>query len=608
MKTPWLPVTALLFVSPSLYAADSPAEPIVVTATRTARTADETLASVTVITREDIERLQATSVEEVLRSVPGVSLTNNGGTGKASSVFVRGTNSDHVLVLINGVKTGSPTLGTTAIQDIPLAHIERIEIVRGPRSSLYGSEAVGGVIQIFTRKGGGDLAPYVDVGTGSYNTNQTAAGVSGGGKQNWYNISVANTNTRGFNACRGTLTAGCFAVEPDDDGYRNRSAVLRAGRRFDGGAEFDIHVLHAEGDNQFDGSFVNESKTVQQVIGGKVGFSPVDSWRTTLLAGRNRDDSDNYLNGVFRSRFDSERDTISWQNDISLGRRQLLTLGLDRQTDRVDSTTAYIETSRDNTGIFAHHQAEFGGQDISLALRGDDNEQFGRHTTGSLAWGTAVAEGLRLTASYGSAFKAPTFNQLYFPGFGNPNLEPETSRSAEIGVNGKLAAGRWSLNAFQTEVEDLIAFDPITFAPANIDSARIRGVEAVLTQRLADWRLGGHLTWLDPRNRSSGANHDKLLPRRAEQALRVDLDRSFGRFQFGASVAGEGRRYDDLANTRKLASYATLDMRAAYRLAKHWQLQARAANVFDKRYETAEYYNQPGRNYFISLRYQPDSN
>ena len=608
MKTPWLPVTALLFVSPSLYAADNPAEPIVVTATRTARTADETLASVTVITREDIERLQATSVEEVLRGVPGVSLSNNGGVGKATSMFLRGTNSDHVLVLVNGLKTGSPTLGTTAIQDIPLAHIERIEIVRGPRSSLYGSEAIGGVIQIFTRKGGGDLAPYVDVGAGSYNTHQTVAGLSGGGVRDWYNFSVANTSTRGFNACRGTATAGCFTVEPDDDGYRNRSAVLRAGRRFDDGAEFDVHVLHAEGDNQFDGSFVNESKTVQQVIGGKVGFSPVGAWRATLLAGRNRDDSDNTLNGIFKSRFDSERDTLSWQNDISLGRQQLLTLGLDYQIDRIASTTAYPVTSRDNTGIFAHHQAQIGGQDISLALRGDDNEQFGRHTTGSLAWGTAVGKDLRLFASYGSAFKAPTFNQLYFPGFGNPNLEPETSRSAEVGVNGKLATGRWSLNAYETEVEDLIAFDPVTFAPVNIDAARIRGVEAVLTLRLADWRMGGNLTWLDPRNRSNGVNHDKLLPRRAEQALRVDLDRSFGRFQFGASVAGEGRRYDDLANIRELAGYATLGLRAAYTLAKHWQLQARTANVFDKRYETAEYYNQPGRNYFISLRYQPNSN
>ncbi len=608
MKTPWLPVTALLFVSPSLYAADSPAEPIVVTATRTARTVDETLAAVTVITREDIERLQATSIAEVLRGVPGVSLSNNGGTGKATSMFLRGTNSDHVLVLINGVKVGSATLGTTAIQDIPLAHIERIEIVRGPRSSLYGSEAIGGVIQIFTRKGGGEPAPYVEAGAGSYDTYQTAAGLSGGGARDWYNVSVANTNTRGFNACRGSLTAGCFVVEPDDDGYRNRSAVLRAGRRFDGGAEFDIHVLRAEGENQFDGSFVNESKTVQQVIGGKVGFSPADFWRATLVAGRNRDDSDNFLNGVFKSRFDSERDTISWQNDISLGRRQLLTLGVDRQTDRVDSTTAYTEKSRDNTGIFAHHQAEIGGQDISLALRGDDNEQFGRHSTGSLAWGMAMNDGMRLVASYGTGFKAPTFNQLYFPIFGNPNLDPETSRSAEIGVNGKLSAGRWSLNVFDTEVDELIAFDPTTFTPININTARIRGAEAVLTQRLADWRLAGNLAWLDPRNRSNDANHGNLLPRRAEQTLRIDLDRSVGHFQFGASVTGEGRRYDDLANTRRLAGYATMDLRAAYRIAKHWQLQARAANIFDKRYETAEYFNQPGRNYFISLRYQPTSN
>jgi len=605
MKKFWLPVTALLFASPCLHAADNPVEPIVVTATRTARTIDETLAAVTVITREDIERLQATSVEEVLRGVPGLTLSNNGGPGKATSVFLRGTNSDHVLVLIDGVKVGSVSLGTTSFQDIPLGQVERIEIVRGPRSSLYGSEAVGGVIQIFTRKGGGKLTPYISAGGGSYNTSRTAAGVSGGGAQAWYNVSAANTTTRGFNSCRGTLTAGCFTVEPDDDGYRNRSAALRAGRRFDGGAEIDVHLLHAQGDNQFDGSFVNESKFVQQVVGGKFGFSPLSAWRATLLAGRSRDDADNFLNGAFKSRFDSERDTLSWQNDLNLGRHQLLTLGLDRQTDRIDSTTAYPITARDNTGVFAHHQATVGGHDLSLALRGDDNEQFGRHTTGSLAWGLALGGGVRVLASHGSAFKAPTFNQLYFPGFGNPDLNPETSRSTELGVNAKLAATRWSLNAYETEVDQLIASDPTTFAAVNINAARIRGLEAVFSTRLADWRLGGNANWLDPRNLSHDANHNKLLPRRAEQTARLDLDRMFGRLQIGATVVGEGRRYDNLANTVKLASYAAVDMRAAYTLAKHWQLQTRVANLFDKQYETAAYYNQPGRNYFISLRYQP---
>ncbi len=604
MKKRCLPAAALLLGSAPAVLADNTMEPIIITATRTAQTADETLASVTVITRKEIERQQATSVQEVLQGAPGISIANNGGLGKTTSVFLRGTESDHVLVLIDGIKVGSATLGTTAFQDIPIDQIERIEIVRGPRSNLYGSEAIGGVIQIFTRKGGGPLAPFFSIGGGSFRTYNASAGVSGGGDRGWFNLSASGINTEGINACNGEPgIGGCFATEPDKDGYRNLSGSVRAGYRFDNGIEAELHALRARGRNEYDGTYVNESEFVQQVAGGRLRFAPLPAWHTTLAAGRSRDDSDNYEDAMFRSRFDTMRDTVSFQNDFSFGASQLLTLGLDYQNDRIDSTTAYTVTSRDNKGLFVQYQGGFRAQDVQLSLRGDDNEQFGAHNTGNVAWGYDLGNRLRLIASYGTAFKAPTFNELYFPGFGNPNLKPETSQSIEAGLRGNPAWGSWSLNVYQTTVDDLIGFDA-AFAPVNIDAARIRGIEAATAARVAGWDLRGNLTLLDPENRGPGANQGNILPRRAKEALQLDADRAFGKLRLGATVFAEGRRFDDLANARELAAYATVALRAEYALARHWRLQGRVANLFDKDYETAAFYNQPGRSFFVTVRYK----
>lgn len=610
MKKRCLSAAALLLLGSPLALANEITEipTIIITASRTAQTADETLSSVTVITRKEIERQQAQSVQDLLHGIPGVDIANNGGPGKATSVFLRGTESDHVLVLIDGVKAGSATLGTTAFQHIPVEQIERIEIVRGPRSSLYGSEAIGGVIQIFTRKGGGALKPFFSIGGGSYGTYNASAGLSGGGERGWFSLSVSGIDTEGFNACDGKPSpggAGCFTTEPDKDGYHNLSGSLRAGYRFDNGLEMDVHALRTTGETEFDGSFVNESESVQQVFGGTLRFSPTDLWDITLTAGRSRDESDNFKDGVFQSRFDTERDTVTFQNDFAIATEHLLTVGADYQDDWVDGTTAYTISSRDNTGLFAQYQGMFGDHDLQLSLRRDDNEQFGNRNTGGAGWGYALGEGLRLTASYGTAFKAPTFNELYFPGFGNPNLRPEESRSFELGLSGKANWGNWSLNAYETRIDDLIAFDASTFAPANIDQARIRGLEAVLGSRLGNWDLNANLTLLDPENRSGGANDGNVLPRRARQSLRLDAERDFGRYRLGATLLAAGKRYDDLANTRELGGYSTIDLRAEYALTEDWRVQARVENLLDKDYETAAFFNQPGRSLYLTLRYQP---
>jgi vitamin B12 transporter len=576
-------------------------ETIVVTPTRTPQTADASLASVSVITRSDIERLQARSLADVLQGMAGVTLANNGGEGKATSVFLRGANSDHVLVLIDGVRVGSATGGGAAFQDFPLQLIERIEVVRGPVSSLYGSEAIGGVIQIFTRKGGGALTPSASVSMGSYNTRGATASLAGGGAQGWFNAGVTHTRTDGFNACKGVPGVACYTHEPDDDGYRNTAFTLRGGYRFAAGSELDVHVLRAQGDNEFDGDFQNQSESMQQVIGAGVTHRFNDVWRVKFNAGQGRDESDNFKDGVYSSTFNTRRNSASMQNDFSLGRDHLLTLGLDRQEDHVSSNTAYAVTRRDTTGVFAQYQSQWDKHRVQLALRGDDNSQFGRHTTGNAAWGYEVVADLDLRLAYGTAFKAPTFNQLYFPGYGNPDLRPETSRNIELGLGGRLPAGRWSATLFDNRINDLISVFPV----ANINRAEIQGLELAANSRFGAWDVAVNLTLQDPENKSSGSNQGKVLPRRAQESLRIDLDRRLGAWRLGGTLRGEGERFDNESNTRRMAGYALLDLRAEYRLATDWSLGARLENLFDVDYETAFGYNQPGRGAYLTVRYQP---
>ncbi len=599
-----------LFTGAVVAAAMSPAalavttaNPIIVTASRFAETVDGTLAPVTVITREDIETRQVRSLQDLLRGGAGISVGNAGGPGKATNVFLRGTESDHVLVMIDGIKIGSATLGTAPFQDLPIEQIERVEIVRGPRSHLYGSEAIGGVIQIFTRRGGGELTPGLTLGGGSFGTTNGSLTLSGGGDDSWFRVGLSAESTDGFDACRGEPdVAGCFNVEPDDDGYDNASGSVRAGWRLGGGSEIDLHYLKSDNETEFDGDFQNETETAQEVFGAGLRLAPGENTMLKLNVGRSEDLSENLFDGAFASRFDTIRDSAGVQLDHFVDDRHAFTAGVDYIDDRVESDLAFTEAERDNVGLFAQYQGSFGRQDFQLGLRRDDNEQFGDKTTGGVTLGHRLDGGQRITLSYATAFKAPSFNELYFPGFGNPDLGPEESDSVELGITSP--DGAWAVYLFDTDIDDLIGVDPDTFAPVNIDAARIRGLEVTYNTTLADWQVNAALTLLDTENRSAGLSGNEL-PRRAGETLRVDFDRDFGRYSAGATLVAEGRKYDDLANMREIDGYATVDVRGAMRFGDGWQLQLRVENLFDEEYETASFFNQSDRAAYVLLRYAP---
>ncbi len=404
-----LMLAALLLPLASLAVADEPTttlDPVVVTATRTPEPENRTLASVTVIDRAEIERSQARSVPDVLRGVPGVAIAQSGGAGQPASVFLRGTNADHVLVLIDGVKIGSATSGTSPLEDLPIEQIERIEVVRGPRSSLYGSEAIGGVIQIFTKQGGGPLSPRLSVGGGSLGTAEVSAGVSGGGERAWFNLGASLDRTDGINACDGRSSpfAGCGVEQLDRDRYRNLSVNLRGGYAFSDTAKLDVHLLSSENRSHFDGSLFagNLSRSEQQVLGTTATLRPLEPWTLILSAGHSSDKYRTFFdNGetgtddLFVDSFETERDTFSLQNNVAIGQAHLLTLGADYQDDHVSGSVDYAEDARDDLGVFGEYQGRFGPSDLKLSLRQDDNAQFGGHSTGNAAGGYRFETGCR---------------------------------------------------------------------------------------------------------------------------------------------------------------------------------------------------------------------
>ena len=581
---------------------------IVITGSRIAQTVDETLAPVTVIDRKQIDARPNTTVTELLRSTPGLDVISNGGKGAQASIFMRGSESDHVLVLVDGVRVGSATAGTAAIQNIPSEQIERIEVVRGPQSSLYGSDAIGGVIQIFTRKPNGDKRTSFSMSGGSHSSVGLNAGLSGRQDSIWYSAHVASFETDGFNACRGKPFpdgGGCFTNEPDADGYMNRSVSLAGGAKLGSRVNASVNMLHIDSELDYDGDFGNQREAVNQILGGKLEIAASDRWNIGLLAARNKDHADNLKDGVFFSRFDTDRNQFTIQNDIQVSNDELLTVGLDYYQDEVSGSTDYLVSQRDNTGVFGQYLGRFGGMDTQLSIRGDDNEQFGTQTTGGISIGSEIGNHLRWTASYASAFKAPSFNELYFPGLGNAELEPETSDSFNIGLSGRNKNIRFSANLFNSNIDNLIAFDAAVNQPVNIGKARIPGLELVAGTQLGGWEVDAAYTLLSPKNESAGLNAKNLLARRPEQSLDLRFSHSFGKLQANFDLHAQGHSYDDLANTIRLGGFSTVDLNLAYTLNQNWVINLALNNLFDKQYETAKYFNQDGANLLLTARYSP---
>ncbi len=579
---------AVACLFPLTAVADEGAElnPLVITPARTIQTVDQSLSSVTVIDREALDRQQPREFSDILRGRPGVDLTTNGAYGKNTSVFLRGTGSESTILLINGVRIRSATTGGAPWQFVPPQLLDRVEIVRGPRSSVYGADAVGGVIQGFTPEGEGPPTGWIQGGGGSNSSYELGAGVSGRVDNTAFSLAGNHFETDGIDIREGE----------ERKGYDNTAGIGSVRQHFDNGASLGVTGFRAAGNTEFD---TGDTDYVIQTIGASGEVPVTANWFAELMVSEGRDRS--LTDDV--SRFDTRSRNIRGTNRIFIGSHELV-VGADYLVDDVTSDIDFEEDSRDNTGVFGQLFLVSGPSDLQLGLRWDDNEAFGDRVTGSAAVGHAVDEYHRVRLSYGTAFRAPSFNDLYFPGFGNPDLSPERSQTAELGVRGQYRAVFWDVAAFQTHVDELIAFDAAAGAPGNVERARIQGVELETGRLTADWDLRAAVTLQDPRDRDTGAR----LPRRTTRSARLEIERRIGAFSLGATGIASGNRYNDAGNTERLAGFGLLNLRAGWAFARNWSARLTVDNVFDREYAVAQFfdgtpYNQTGRTAFLSVRY-----
>jgi vitamin B12 transporter len=581
-------------------AADTMLSAVTVTATRSPSRIDELISEVTVIDREMLDRMTGRTLVEVLASQPGIEFTSNGGLGKTSGLFIRGMDARHTLLLVDGIRVGSATQGAPSLDNLPLESIERIEIVRGPMSSLYGSDAVGGVVQIFTRRGLSGLHPHAKATVGSRRYNQLAGGAAFGEGGFDADVELQHTENRGFSA----TAPGAFGHNPDDDGFRQDGGSARLGWQVTPDWRIEALGMEADGVTRLDDGPGVDSKAQLRnrvlslrAIGGFEG-----GLRTTFTVARSEDEYDTLVTAsTFPGSLgpiESAQRQFTWEGSVPtrLGNALAVLERIEQDVSKPGEQFAVRHRFTNGAALGLHGSA--AGHTWQASVRHDSNSQFGDQTTGGVGWGYQITPRWDVGASLGTSFVAPSFNQLYFPGFGNASLQPEEGRHGELNAHWSAAGQSVRATWFDNRIRGFISSGP---APVNVRHARMEGVSLSYEGQVRDLALAVSLDHLDPHDADSG----RQLPRRARNAARARADWTTGAVTLGAAVLAFSSRYDDVANTRQLGGYATLDLHAQWHLAPDWTLSAQLNNVADKRYQTAFAYNQPGREAYLSVRYAP---
>ncbi|MFZ2651106.1 MAG: TonB-dependent receptor [Burkholderiaceae bacterium] len=590
---------ALSLIAFTARAAESTQLPgVVVTAARSAQALANTLADVRVIDAQAIRDAGASTLAEVLRLHGGVEIASNGGPGQVSSIFMRGSNANHVVLLIDGVRINSATAGLNAWENIALAQIERIEIVRGAASSLYGADAIGGVIQIFTRNGARTEAR---VGVGSWRGREASVGLGREFGASRLSLQAAYGESRAFSA---TNQGNALSFNADDDPYRNTNLGVALEHEWASGQSVVGRLLHSQGSTSFDCGPGNDDVNRQRLATFSLESRNrlAAGWRSALRMARGTDDS--AITGNCAGLFRTDHDQLSWQNDIdALG--GLAVTGAEMRRERVGSDTAYNQTSRNVAAVFGAYSATLNSHLWQSALRVDDNSQFGAHTTGNLAYGYRFTPQWRGSVGVGNAFKAPSFNDLYYPssfGFsGNPQLKSERSRSAEVAANFDNGALQGALVLFENRVHDLIAIDPTFSTVINVNRARIYGATLSAAVVQTPWVARGEVT----RQEATDSETGNRLARRARQHGSASVTATPGPWRMGLEWLISGARFDVASNTSgsRMGGYSVFNVHAAYAITPHVSVLARLNNAGDRRYELAQGYNTPSRNVFVALQY-----
>lgn len=623
-KTIMASLIGLTFTTQGYSAENINLDDIVVTATRSTQLKEAIVADVTVIDQAEIERAGVSSLTNLLSRQAGVQISTSGGVGTASSVFLRGTSSEQLVVLIDGLRINSATLGATAFQNIPLSQIERIEILRGPASSLYGADAIGGVIQIFTKKAKkGKPAVHAALGIGSYDTTSAEAGISAGNENTYYGINISSYDTNGFSAIRSKTPN---VQDRDNDAYNNLSVSAYLNHQFTEGQSVGLQVFQSKGRSYSDNAFSNgggdfndvSNQTLQSyLVSSKNQLA--ESWHSTIKFGEGVDKS-NSQDAFGRYTYKTTQTQLTWQHDFNLPLGDL-TIAYDKLKQRVNSSEDYDKTSRSNDAFLAQYLLSTGNHTVNASLREDHNSQYGNYTTGGAGYAYRFTPEWKASASYGSAFRAPTFNQLYFPNFGNPDLAPEKSDNLEASLQFQKNGFDLRATIFRNKIRDLLAnvgpaAGTCTFAgfcPTNIGKVEIEGITLDgnwdITENLL---ISGNFTIQSPRSKEDNTGDiDQLLVRRGNRYGTLNLIHSDGNLQWSAEVTGASKRYNNIENTKSMSGYILFNLTANYQLNPEWKLEGRANNLLDKDYalaftsndQSGVPFNTAGSNFFVGLRY-----
>ena len=604
---------------------------VFVTATRTPILKNNVIADVTTISSEDIERAGSSSLPELLQRQPGIEISNLGGAGKVSTLSLRGTSSTHSIVLIDGMRVGAATSGFSAIEHIPLSQIEKIEILRGPASSLYGQDAIGGVIQIFTKKGVDGFKPYVGIGYGSYNTSNFQSGIRGGNNQTTYAINFAAMNTDGFSAFVPNSNNSANGANLDKDGYKNYSLSSSLNHKINQNYEIDFQYYLSKGKSKFDNRFADfspgvdyKNETKQESYAANLKGQINEIWQSSIRVGQS---TDKYLdkqkfnpdfNGgqddpSLSDLYKTTQDQLTWQNNITLSRGSI-TLLYDFLKQRIKTTDLYEKTQRTNHGLMVGYSLIEDKHNFQTNIRKDVNDAYDDAITGNIGYAYSINSNWTIASSYGTAFVSPSFNFLYALAdpyaLGNPNLKPERSKNIEASMRYKDDNGSLNLTIFQNKINDFIIYtvpdDPgLRTSTQNLNKAEIQGLTIAGDQFFGHFQIKGSATGQSAKNEDT----DKYLPRRASLIGNINLNYYIGFWNIGIEETFSDKRFDDKENTVKLSGYALTNIVADYKINDKLKLNLRLNNVFDKDYSLAAEgtsgfkYQTPGRSLFTNLRY-----
>ena len=579
---------------------------VVITASRQPQSVAEVLADISAIERAEIDALGATTVAQLLARLPGLQTISSGDSAR---VYVRGADSRMTALYIDGVRVDSQDglrLGGGAPWElVPASQIERIEVLRGPASAIYGADAMGGVVQIFTRRGTPGWNAYAQLGTGSLNTRQASVGLSGAQARWDFALGLGLQDSDGYN------TRPDLQHSPDHEATASRSASLRLGYQLAPEHRLQWQVLGS----RLDSHYVPWNGGADYAARGSLDTMALtwtaqwsDAYRSSLTASRSRVAQRDDVPYDYQTTLQG----ILFENSLRLG-SGTLTAAVEQKRDEFDSKpSGYFDPAfqgkRTQDALALGYGARVGRHAIQVNLRSDRDSLFGTHQTAGLAYGYALTANWRATLGWGSAFRAPTLEQSFGP-YGSVTLAPETSKNSELGFayvakdhSFKAVLYRNALTNMISSSAALSTCDAGFFCYYNVGQASLRGATLSGNVSLASWTLRGSLDWLEPLDDVTG----RTLSLRARRHATLALERRLGRWQLGGEIQAVGERFDDAANTTVLPGYALLNIQASTALNRQWQWVLRLDNAAAARYQQVGHYASAPRTFFAGLQWRSE--